>query len=638
MRIPHWIKAAAALWLGTQAACSSPTTPGKQPPVEPPDTSGHTQPPPVDTTPKRPSMSVSSVENLVPGELATLHGTALLQVTSLTVDGESVPFTATSDSAITFVVPTTRACETDGRPVSLVLNGTLWSTGHLQVRNTLHLDVGESKILSVQELPCVQLPAGPESYVLSVANFDTGTATPHVLDLKVLGTRGSPTSFEPLATSAPGAPVASGTRENAMPRLASAERVVASPGLGARAQAFGDYGSAQVGDVIQMVDWGDPRAFQATSIEQLPTYPAKVLALAGRVMVTVDQRIANLSEIEAATAKLQQAAALADQWALPAIRAVVNPDYQPLPGSGGRIVVHVSSMPGALGGFEEPQMKRPSERLGASETHLVVLSAEQVPTTAMSVIANTIVHEMAHMAAFQGEIHDGEPLFSGGADWYMEAMAVSVEDMAARMALGQERQAPAYAVVQGNRNVPWSRLAALQDDDVARATPFSGEDGRQGPYERGARILRFAQQAVGQSGFSPNGTLLHQRLAAKARTMGRAAWTIESIAQEVGLTVQQLLEQSMMAELTDDQIAPEAVEKYQVPQLEAWNHVLTGYQYISGPQRVLKRTENRAGEVKVPDGGYQFWYIDGDEQNGLSIQGENVDPKPTRQVKLTRLR
>src|SRR5690606_7047065 len=105
------------------------------------------------------------------GQTATIRGKRLSDVKELTVDGRTVSFSLRSDEELQFTVPELRSCETDGRRVDIKLNqDEARAVGVMKVRDALHLEVAQSKVLSAADLACVQIPAGEEEYVLTVIN------------------------------------------------------------------------------------------------------------------------------------------------------------------------------------------------------------------------------------------------------------------------------------------------------------------------------------------------------------------------------------------------------------------------------------------------------------------------------------
>ena len=117
-----------------------------------------------------------------------------------------------------------------------------------------------------------------------------------------------------------------------------------------------------------------------------------------------------------------------------------------------------------------------------------------------------------------------------------------------------------------------------------------------------------------------------------------ASWGIDAIATAVGMTKQELLDGSMMADLTDDLVDPAAVARYDIPQVDAWDHAPADGALPSAPSGHLLQRHDRLSEgVSVVGGGYAYWYIDGGNV-GYSIEGQSPDLGPDHSVTLTRLR
>jgi hypothetical protein len=114
---------------------------------------------------------LTRVENFVVGQSATVYGRNLRLVTAVTVDGVAITFRLQSDSAIAFVVPVTRSCETDGRVIQIdVAPGAgVRLAARIKVAVSTTLQPGQSVLLAADTLSCLQLPAADNSYVLTVS-------------------------------------------------------------------------------------------------------------------------------------------------------------------------------------------------------------------------------------------------------------------------------------------------------------------------------------------------------------------------------------------------------------------------------------------------------------------------------------
>lgn len=99
-------------------------------------------------------------------------------------------------------------------------------------------------------------------------------------------------------------------------------------------------------------------------------------------------------------------------------------------------------------------------------------------------------------------------------------------------------------------------------------------------YDRGARILRYAINKFGSGGFALARTF-YQHLSERATPFENTmesfnqwvkSWQIEAMAETLDVSVEQLLEESIIADLTDDLVPPDAVARYAIPQGAAWDH------------------------------------------------------------------
>lgn len=623
-----------ALWLAFQAAACEPRV------VDPPIGQ-----PPAKTR-------VTSVDPLVATERARLYGKGLAGLKQLSVDGQSVPFTVVSDEIVEFTVPTMRACETDGRSVELVLDGTIKANGVASVHNTLRLEVGESRVLDANDLQCLQLSGRDEDYLLAVANFSREKVIDRPFQLRTYTAVRNET-VEPLRADPASNQLPAQTASEVALGFASSAPIAPSPAFVSFDKAadqrrpFDDYAGASVGDTLRFVDWGDSRSHSARTEEEVPVYHGVVIALAGRHMIVVDTRLPNASEFlkPASQARFQTAAAIADQYTIPAVRAVIDPAFEPPSGAGGRIVTIIQNIR-SFGGVRSADLNL--QHPFASDMFTIFLSDRALSVPA-GLIAQTIIHEVAHLTEVL-LVRDGRSAQSIG--WYSEALAEVVAEMAARMALGHETQAPASRFA--SPGVPISMLARSPSHGASIDSPWGpigSSQGAVGPgaYDRGARILMFAQEKLGVYQFNPTAPTLFQRMAAKApidlnRPLSEllSYWGIEAIAHEVGMTPEELLEQSMLADLTDDLLPQSAVQRFHVPQIITWDHSVSGgadrYSKIARPEHILPRDVAREGVVGVPAGGYQYWYIPGQAGRGLSLRATDLDLKPHHKAIIVRLR
>lgn len=502
--------------------------------------------------------------------------------------------------------------------------------------SALRLQVGESKILSAEDLACVQLSAAVEDYALGIASLSGDrTLNDAVLRFQnadpALGASMAMAGLSTLSTESVH------VREHSV--TASMEGASGPNAL----TPFDDYADAEVGDTLQFVDWNDVGSALATTKEEVPTYEALVVAATPGQLI-----VADLRELDAASfstpdvrARFQRAAELLDAYGLRAVRATVDPDLVLPDGAGGRVVTIIRPLPASVGGTIVATDLR--DRNWSSNMFTTVLASSYANGQPGS-IAGTIIHEMAHLT---DALPEARGTGARSAGWYAEAVASWAEDVAARMSLGSESP-EARRAYGGDANVIASRIARAISWNAHSESPYGpvgSSIGAAGPgsYDRGARILRFAAERLGQAGFT-NANPLHQRLAAKSPghqgdfTAWIESWGIEAIAAELGMSVADLLEQSMVADLTDDLLPAAVVAAYNVPQLDSWNH--TPQQpgaYEHSPGRVVNRSIGLNASVTLPAGAYASWYIKGDGP-GLSIEATDVHLQPHHQVRLTRVR
>lgn len=117
--------------------------------------------------PSKATFTLLRVDSLVPGGIARLVGQGFTpdKLAGLTVEGRvASDLRIESDSVARFQVPELRACEEDGRPVQLVASGR-GIRAPVRTPKPLVLLVGESRLLPLGELGCLQFPAGHEVLV-----------------------------------------------------------------------------------------------------------------------------------------------------------------------------------------------------------------------------------------------------------------------------------------------------------------------------------------------------------------------------------------------------------------------------------------------------------------------------------------
>jgi hypothetical protein len=193
--------------------------------------------------------------------------------------------------------------------------------------------------------------------VLSAANLAIPTAAMEsqrtLVSVRLLGTGDATASTS--ASSDPGGPLA--------PRSALGAGTPVEPALPGVAAPTGSYSSegqapvpfdlryatAAVGDTLRFVDWlsGAPQICHQPA-DSVPSFPARVVAVSGRVAVVVDLRHPSAAAFldPEKLGWLRDAAAMTDRLLLPTMRSVFDADYRPPPGGGGRFYL-------LLGGLEQ---------------------------------------------------------------------------------------------------------------------------------------------------------------------------------------------------------------------------------------------------------------------------------------------
>jgi len=620
-RLPRWAGAAAALWTAFQVtACDSPTDPGNQ--IDPTD------------------IRITEVSNLAPGQTAQLSGQNLDQITGLVVDGQPVTFVSISSTRGEFTTPSTRNCEVDSRRVGIVANGNVQANGRMEVSSALDLEVGESVILSAEELGCAQLGRGMEAYLLSMANFDLNPGGEESLfRLNLRGTGETPSvSFSAAMADAAGLDLHAHHDHH--------HDVAENVGLSAASvqqQPFDDYANAQVGDTVLMVDWLKRlEVEQAQSKEGVPQFEAVVVAAEGDQLIVADLRTsAGRRMVNGANQEnLQRAARMVSEVAVPAIKHLIGPEFETPPGAGGRMITLLEDRTGlATGSVRTPEMFR--DQRWASNMFVSLLDVNWAEEAGPNALARIIAHETGHLAdawAFRDIGGHVSARTSGG--FHQEAFAVTAEDLMARMSRG------------GTKNVdmtmdPDKMGSQIRSNPHPNPEVFSAwgtEEGRRsaGWYTIGGRILRYAQEQMPEGEeWRLHRALLNRSINNPLTNEGRAeAWGIQSIAEEIGTTPEQLVEDAMLADLTHGIIDPGVAEQRGLPQNVGWRpNIQNVQQWLQSHRKASSRMrDNESGLVKLLPGSYDYRYIAGDHDRGLAIEAEDVNLKNHHQVRLTRLR
>lgn len=598
-------------------ACESPVGSGG---------SGGGRPAPPDTV-----VSLKEVGPLVPGEETWVSGRNLSRLTSLAVDGQAVGFEPVSETQVQFIVPKSveAACDVEGRRVEVVANGTAKVSGRLDLKSTLSLEVGESRVLAAGELDCLRFPAGPEEWVLHVSDFraERGIAE-KVFDLSTRTVAKDASSPVPLPLRPvlsgvgsgflhPGASVGSHSAAPIRSHVGSAaERIVVEP----------DLATAEVGDTLMFVDWWNPDAIDATVPDESFLLETVVVAAEGShvIVVTTDYPDWESFTKGERRRRVQKAAALVDEYAVGAIRSVMQPGFEVNQGAKGRTFTKIDPRLPYEGGAGA------GNDLYGQDYH--PFTAEIMATTVNGVedmsaegLAALIIHELGHSA--EALIHYRNGWRGGSRGWYLEAVAELVAETAGRMSTGKGTGA---MLRESKVHLDFlSEWPSWRTDLSPWGTDHVSSNG--GAYDMAPRLLLYARQKLGQLDFEHPGPTLHQQLMA----MGR--WDIAAVAEVVGMGVREFLDEAHLAFLTDDRIAG----PHSLPQLEAWNTAPLepgDYEPQVKGGHLLSRTEGVKVRAEVMPGHHQHWYVDGDESRGLSVQIENLTLQDHHQVRLTRLR
>lgn len=592
---------------------------------------------------------ITAVGPLSPGQPAVLRGSNLRGIASLTLDGQPAVVVSASDAEVQFNVPALRACETDGRAVNIIVNGSMQTTGRIAAADLVNIQPGESRIISTSELSCLRFPGQAGAYVLSAHNFSRDRIVEPFFRLRTY-TTAADTSATPLPSmnllAAPGP----GARELFFPAL---EFTGGEAGLASQDVSAFDprYATAAEGDTLTFVDWSRIEAVTARSRELVPTYRAVVLAVAGQQVVVMDLRAldaAALVQDAGVRDRLRQAAQIVDRYALPSVRAVIDPEAAYPAGAGGRVFIMVGDLPaGGAGGITTADLLDTRYSPWVSGIGLVNLSTAfaHEPGVRPEQVATTVIHETAHLVDVLAGQRRGVASAQG---WFSEALAVATEERAARMAIGQEHE-----VTLAQAQAPGVPAFGLRVPDALSHVyspwgPLSSGAGASsaGAYVRGVRLVLYAMEKLGETGFAPAERSLYQRLLAHspARSSASAdelaaAWGIAAIAREAGLSPEALMEEATMAELVDDLVAAEAVTQSSLPQFRTWNNALSsgGLAQRAGASHWLPLDAARVTDVAVPAGAHHFWFLATEPGKGLSLSATQIRMAAHHRVRVTRL-
>lgn len=594
-----------ALVLGAQAGCQNPAGGDKKPPVV--------------TTP-----SISGAVLTAGGE-GVITGAHLDQLpASITVDGAAVTWTSRTATEARFAMPAARPCEVDGRPIA-VQAGTLSHTGALKVASTVDLQVGESRVLTREQLAtlCLQLPAGSNRYVFTALNPSLVIHSPPDTLFTVHGWTGA---------GGPAASVSS-TVSPRLGALAAARRAEQHAALHTREYprlrssagpiTYSDnppsfdprYATATVGDTVIWADlWNDTYGCDKPR-DQVLTFPVVVAATStsGKTVLAFDARSKHSAGWKAVETRnrLTRAANMMERWALPAAREIMGSDFEPPKGAGGRWWhVFRSDVPawtsdGAVG---SPVSICPN----ASEL-IATISHDLPPDNdgQMEYLAGLLIHEYGHSAEDVYEIRRWGTQIEHYSTWPAhEAWAQTFSETAARLASNQPTGARYSRLVA---DVPFADFYLNGYGEHPTQTPWGIVPGnRGGYYDQGTRFLMFLREQWGDA------TLGSSKERYYAHVLAIPKYTVADMTALVGMDATTALDRWSLAEAIDDIVDPAVVAARGLPQLRTW------VPQDNGPlsNTTISKTANSARQLVVGRGNYAAvyaWDYNGDAGKGLSL-------------------
>lgn len=559
--------------------------------------------------------AVITGSNLLAGGEGILTGANLdLLPSAISVDGQSVVPTQRRSDEVRFPMPAGRPCEVDARPI-LVSAGALRHTGRLRVESALRLDPGESRILSRDELAglCLQLPAGPPSFVLSVLNpaLTEATGADQMFTVSAWTSGGSiaarhvPRSVLTVARGA-------GTRLEHSENRRHFDISAGADFFSVDPPSFDPaYLTADVGETVRWIDFRSPLWYNNGDIcrqpkESVPTFGAVVAAVSssGRTVIAFDERTQFRSAWTSAEmrARLARLADMIERWTLPAVREVFGQDYQPVAGAGGRwwhiFRTGVNQPTVDATGLPRSMCPHYSEVAATLGPDAPLTSDDQVET-----VAGYLVHEYAHHAEDVGAVRRWGNVFGRGAALWSgvgESWAQTVQETAARFASGQSEDAR-YDALQPGSGVPFADFYTTGYGERPDLSPWS--NGR-GPYDQGTRLLMFLREAWGDA------SLGSPRERFYGTVMGLPTYDFTSMAALAGFGPTDALDRWSLAEATDDLVAPAAVAAHGLPQIRSW------VPQDRNPVRQVPRTSDSVHPIQVAHGSYAALYFLGAESGG----------------------
>lgn len=612
-----WITAS-LLVIAAGLACGEPTGGG---------------PPP---QPENPSITASV---LTSGGEGVLQGTHLDKITGpVTVDGVAVTPTGRSQAEIRFPMPPARACEVDGRPVA-VQTGNLAHTGQLEVAGALALQVGESRVLTREQMAnlCLQLPAGSERYVLTALNpsLEPSPAPDALFTVRSWTGNGTSALAALLRTEAAKGPSFS----HPVPPLrftlsAATHHYSENP------EPFDPrYATAGVGDTLPWVNWWGRHPDCSQPREVIPTIDIVIAALSasGNTVFAYDARSphSQLWASAAVRARLTRAAEIMERWAVPAVREVMEREYQPVKGAGGRwFHVFRTDVPGwTIDNNDAPQT---ACRFSSEVPSTISPDSPPEFDAQVEYLAALLIHEYAHHAETVYRIRrwgSYTPPMQVSNAWAAvgEVWAQTVVEAAARLASNQPtaaRHAPLYAT---NSNMPLTDFYLNGYGESPGQSLWGITPGnRGGYYDQGTRFVMYLRERWGDAVIGST----KERFFKRAQELPH--YGVPSMATLVGLSATAALDEWSLAEATDDLVDPAAAAARGLPQIESW--VPDDARPL--PSVRLPRTANSVTALSAGRGNYAALYFfaeEADAGKGISLTFDGFGTVPFV-VRITRLR
>jgi hypothetical protein len=594
-----------AFVLGVQAGCQNPAGGDKKPPVV-----------------QTPSISGAV---LTAGGVGILTGANLDQLpASLTVDGATVTWTSRTATEARFAMPAARPCEVDGRLIEIQA-GTLSHTGALKVASTIDLQVGESRVLSREQLAtlCLQLPAGTNRYVFTALNPSlVYSPAPDTLFTVHgwTGAGGSTASVASTVTPRLGATaLASRLGQHAALHNREYPRMRSSAGpitYSENPPSFDPrYATATVGDTVVWANlFFDPYGCQKPRSE-VRTFPIVVVATStsGKTVLAYDARTTHSAGWRAAETRtrLTRAADMMERWALPAAREIMGDVFQPPRGAGGRWWhVFRSDVPGWT---SDTVVGAPVSLCPNASEMITTISHDLPPQndSQMEYLAGLLIHEYGHSADDVYEIRRWSTLGEHGSSWAAhEAWAQTFQETAARLASNQPTAARYSGLVTG---VPYADfyLNGYGEDPVQSLWAIIGNS-RAGVYDQGTRFLMFLREQWGDAALGSTKERYY------ARVQAIPDYDIAAMTNLVGMDPTTALARWSLAEAIDDIVDPAVVTARGLPQIQTWMPQDNGPLSTSA----ISKTANTARRLVVGRGNYAAvyaWDYNADAGKGVSL-------------------